>query len=113
MSKTFATNGLIPERRRYKVLKSNPDIDVKGIKLGKNGKQFRFDRTNSFTVTDGVLAKEITDTHGQNGSQDVVVIPLEANLEDGHLRSVGGSSRWADAWDAFEARRKDKNEKRS
>ena len=112
MSKTFATNSIIPDRRRYQVLRTNTNRDVTGIKLGKNGKQFKFNKkSHDFYVTDTALAKEITDTHGQNGSQDVVVIPLEKNIEAGHPRTFGGSSTWADAWDAFEARRKDKDEK--
>lgn len=107
MARTFVTNGLTRNRRRFQVVKSNPNYDVKGIKLGD--KKMKFSKqSNDFYVNDPVLAKEIHDTHGQNGTDDVVVIPIEANMEDGHLRSVGGSTRWANAWEEFEKRRKDK-----
>jgi len=111
MSRTFATNGLTPERRKYQVVQTSTNRDVVGIKLGKNGKQFKFNKkSHDFYINDSVLAKEITDTHGQNGSQDVVVIPVEKNAEPDHVRTVGGGTNWADAWEAFEARRKDKDE---
>lgn len=86
MSKTFATNSLVPERRKYQVIQTTPRRDVTGIKLGD--KKFKFNKNSrDFYTTDTALAREICDTQGQNGTNDVLVIPVEKNIEPGHIRT--------------------------
>ena len=111
MSKTFATNSMVPERRKYQVLKTVQDNGVIGIKAG--GKDFKFNKnSNDFYTDDTVLAKEICDTQGQNGTNDCIVIPIEKwDHNEASRRTQGGGSAYAAAWEAFEARRKDKDEK--
>lgn len=94
-------------KKKYQVIKATTR-EIPGVYVG--GKKRMFDKRGTFTVSDPGEAAEINKVLGAKGTGEVVVTPYKDNTthEPGHTYRFGASSNFADAWEAFEKRRKDK-----
>lgn len=83
MSKGFMTNSDVKSRQQWEVIKRTRRTDVTGVKLGD--RKFKFGQGDMFVVDDPAIAKDLHQTVGQEGSDDVIVVPVE--------KSAGGRRR--------------------
>jgi len=108
--------------KRFVVKPRNVRVSRQGLATTKG--TIGFDGKTQKILTDETLAREIDTEHGLHGKKDVYVYEDErlewhdANNKDtngvdrlsgGHRYFFGPSAKFADAWEAFEKRRKDKN----
>jgi len=110
----------MPKKKAYLVMSRNADVLDKGLKTDKGNLKFKKGKT-SMMVSDPALANEIDKVHGLKGTGDVWVHEdpqAEPYLRDDgaigmgiHKYFWGASPRYSSAWEEFEKRRKDKNEK--
>lgn len=93
-------------KKKYQVIKNTTRADVTGVALGD--KKMKFGKNGTFVVGDEGLAREIDKTHGRRGSQQVAVVPYRdtSTNEPGHRYQFASDANWANAWEAFEKRRK-------
>ena len=114
------------KKKKFAVYARTKRIVRDGLQTGKGHRQFRVNKS-LMNINDPAEAKEIEDRYGMKGSQDVYVVEDEryANAVNGeqwdvkgsqvstvHHYTFGTSPRYANAWDAFEKRRKDKHPKK-
>jgi hypothetical protein len=95
--------------KKYQVIKATTR-DISGLKVGGRVKKFSYNDT--FETSDPGEAKEIDKVLGAKGTGEVVVTPYEEK-EQGHTYTFGASQKFANAWEEFEKRRKDKKPKRN
>lgn len=110
------------KKKAYLVMPRTTQIAESGLKTGKGTLKFKGGKT-SMMVGDEALAKEIDTQHGLKGTGDVWVAEdqrAESFLRDDgpvgvgvHRYFWGQSQRYANAWDEFEKRRKDKSKVRN
>ena len=93
--------------KKYQVIKATTR-EIPGLTVG--GRVKKFQRNGTFETNDAGEAKEIDKVLGAKGTGEVVVTPYE-DKEHGHTYTFGASKNFADAWEAFEKRRKDKAER--
>lgn len=107
------------KKKAFMVMSRNPNVLKSGLKTDKGNLTFKEGKTAMF-VGDAALANEIDKVHGLKGTGDVWVHEdpqAEPFLRDDgregmgvHKYHWGVSAKYAAAWDAFEKRRKDKEE---
>ena len=105
------------KKKAHLVMSRNAGVLETGIKTGKGTLKFQKGKTAMF-VSDPELVKEIDQTSGLKGSGDVWVAQderAESFLRDDsaegrgiHRYFWGASPKYANAWEEFEKRRKDK-----
>jgi len=89
----------LAKKRVYEVVNNN--AGKKGLQVGK--KFYRYGRNGMFTVKDPEIGKEIKEQY----DLDAVVNEVErTDIEPGHTYTFGSSREYAEAWEAFERRRK-------
>jgi len=108
------------KKKSFLVMGRNTDIASKGLMTGKGHLKFKAGK-NSMHIGDEALAQEVDAIHGKKGTGDVWVHEdpqSEPFLRDDgaigrgvHKYFWGSTSRFSKAWEAFEARRKDKVKK--
>jgi hypothetical protein len=108
------------KKKSYLVMSRVPKVLDTGLMTGKGKLKFKEGKTAMF-IGDKALADEIDTVHGLKGSGDVWVHEdpqSEPYLRDDgaigkgtHKYFWGATSRFANAWEAFEKRRKDKKKK--
>lgn len=89
-------------KKKYQVIKATTR-EIPGVYVG--GKERRFGKNGTFTVSDKGEAEEINKVLGAKGKGDVVVIENKEK-ETGHTYKFGASSNFANAWDEFKKRQK-------
>jgi hypothetical protein len=97
-------------KKKFQAIKADVG-DYKGIR--HDGKEYRFRGDDTFIIDDEGLAREMDQTYGVKGTQKVSLVPYtdKTTNEPGHRYTFGPSVQFANAWDAFEKRRKDKKRK--
>ena len=93
--------------KKYQVIKATKR-DIPGVYVG--GRKREFDRRGTFTTSDKGEAEEIDKVLGRKGTGEVVVTPYkdhETN-EPGHRYTFASTSRYREAWEEFEKRKKRK-----
>ncbi len=95
-------------KKKYEVIKATTR-EIPGVYVG--GRERRFAKNGMFTVSDPGEAAEINKVLGAKGTGEVVVTSYEQK-EHGHKYKFGASQKFANAWDEFEKRRKDKLQKK-
>lgn len=95
----------LAKKRVYEVVNNN--ANKKGLRVGR--KFYRYGRNGMFTVKDPEVGKEIKKQY----DLDAVVneVELQTNIEPGHTYTFGSSKKYAEAWEAFEKRRKENENK--
>lgn len=94
--------------KKYQVIKATTK-EISGLTVG--GREKRFAKNGTFETNDPGEAAEIDKVLGMKGTGEVVVTPYDQK-EQGHTYTFGASRNFADAWEAFEQRRKDKLSKK-
>jgi hypothetical protein len=88
--------------KKYQIVKATTR-EIPGLYVG--GREKRFARNGTFETSDAGEAREIDMVLGRKGTGEVAVTSYNEK-EHGHTYRFGTSRRFADAWDAFEKRRK-------
>jgi hypothetical protein len=91
-------------KKKYQVIKATKR-EIPGLAVG--GRVKKFSRNGTFETDDAGEAAEIDKVLGRKGTGEVVVTSHNKK-EPGHTYTFGPSKTFADAWEAFEKRRKDK-----
>lgn len=94
-------------KKRYQVIKATTR-ELDGLTVG--GRVKKFSPNGTFETDDAGEANEINKVLGAKGTGEVVVTNY-TEKEQGHTYTFGPSQKYADAWEAFEKRRKDKTPK--
>ena len=89
-------------KKKYEVIKATTR-DIPGVRVG--GRERYFSHNGMFTTRDAGEAAEIDKVLGTKGTGEVVVTSYNEK-EHGHTYLFGASKKFADAWEAFEKRRK-------
>jgi hypothetical protein len=95
-------------KKKYQVIKATTR-DIPGVTVGGRPKYFK--KNGTLELNDAGEAAEIDKVLGRKGTGEVVVVS-NTEKEPGHRYIFGASKKFADAWDAFEKRRKQKAKKR-
>jgi hypothetical protein len=95
-------------KQKWKVIRNSTRKGFNGVDIGSEHR--RFERDGTFVVDDPQLSRDIDKMYGRRGNQTVAVVPHNdsSTRELGHTYTFGPSKTFADAWEAFEKRRKDK-----
>jgi hypothetical protein len=91
-------------KKKYEVIRATTK-EIPGVYVG--GKERRFGKNGMFTTSDAGEAEEINKVLGVKGTGEVVVTS-HTEKEHGHTYTFGASKKFADAWDAFQKRKKKK-----
>ena len=97
----------MPKKKKFQAIKADVG-DYKGIV--HDGKEYRFRGDDTFIIGDEGLARELESMYGVKGTQKLAITAYDdtETREPGHIYTFGPSRRYAQAWDAFEKRRRDK-----
>ena len=95
-------------KKKFQAIKADVG-NYEGIR--HEGKEYRFGSDDTFILDDEGLARELDQTYGRKGTQKVAITAYDdtTTREPGHKYTFGPTARFAEAWDAFEKRRKRRN----
>lgn len=95
------------KKKKFQAIKADVG-EYEGIR--HDGKEYRFGGNDTFTVSDEGLMREMDAIHGKKGTQKIAFADYNDHetRELGHTYTFGASSKFAQAWESFEKRRKDK-----
>jgi hypothetical protein len=94
-------------KRKFQVIKATTR-EIPGVTVG--GRVKKFSPNGTFETADSGEAEEIDKVLGAKGTGEVAVTSY-TEKEPGHTYTFGPSKKFADAWEAFEKRRKDKKKR--
>jgi len=99
------------KKKKFQAIKADTS-DFKGVR--HDGKDFNFDKNDTFVIEDEGIAREMDSMYGKKGSQKLAIAPFQDNEthEPGHRYTFAASRKYSEAWEAFEKRRKDKKTKK-
>lgn len=81
----FVTNSDLKSRQRFEIVNASKNTNVIGVKT-PDGREVKYQ--NGKAIVDDIgLAREIHATTGQGGSNDCVVVPVEAAQDKIHRRT--------------------------
>lgn len=93
------------KKKKFQAIKADTG-DYEGIR--HDGKEYRFQDNGTFVVEDEGLAREMESIYGKKGTQKIAFAPYDDHetRELGHRYTFGPTSGFAQAWEAYERRRK-------
>jgi len=92
-------------KKKFEVIKATRRETLTAV--DSTGRVLPFGKAGGFTVTDAGEARDIEQSYGQKGTNEVIVVPTDDTpVESGHSYHFGWSRRFERAWErAFDRKR--------